>query len=57
VVTDSVYGRNSWELILGIVGTDSRAELVPECSTSRNIMYSLNMPLSLIKKSACLLES
>ncbi len=57
MVTDSVYGRNSWELILGIVGTDSRAELVPECSTSRNIMYSLNMPLSLIKKSAYLLES
>jgi hypothetical protein len=41
VVTDSVYGRNWWEPIPGIVGTDSGAEPVAECSTSRNRIYSL----------------
>jgi len=41
VVTGSVYGRNWWELIPGIVGTDSRAEPVPECLPTRNRMYSL----------------
>jgi len=40
VVTDSGDGRNWWEVIPGMIGTDSGAELVPECSTLRSRMYS-----------------
>jgi hypothetical protein len=42
VISDSMYGRNLWKLTFGIVGTDCGAEPVPECSTSRNRMYSPN---------------
>jgi hypothetical protein len=40
VVTESGDGRHWWEVISGIVGTDSGAEPVPECSTSLGRMYS-----------------